>query len=256
MAEASELDRTVRDALTRKPRRRQVNDIPFGRVGYERSTPVYVFCRSLARLVGTLFQDLKVYDEKNVPLSGGVVLVSNHQSFVDPIFIAAKLPRVLAFLAKSELFKPWGFRWLIRQCNAFPVKQGAGDVGAMKASIALLQGGKALLIFPEGSRSEDGELAPIAAGSALVIKRAKVPVVPVAIEGAFHVWPKHRLLPRTGKVRVKFGEPIVIHDLDSRAIVGRIEQELKRLIGDLREIRAEELAAIPLPRKRLETSDF
>lgn len=212
-------------------------------VGFERSTAVYGICRALARLVGTLFQDLKVYDAANVPLSGGVVLVSNHQSFVDPVFIAAKLPRVLAFLAKSGLFKPPGFGWLIRQCNAFPVKQGAGDVGAMKASIALLQGGKSLLIFPEGSRTEDGELQPIAAGAALVIKRAKVPVVPVAIEGAFDVWPKHRLLPRTGKVRVKFGKPIVLHELDSRAIVGRIERELRSLIGDLRAIRAEERAA-------------
>jgi 1-acyl-sn-glycerol-3-phosphate acyltransferase len=256
MAEATELDRAVRDALTRKPRRREAAGVPFGVVGYERSTPMYNFCRACARVIGTMCQDLVVYDAKNVPLTGGVVLVSNHQSFVDPAYIAAKLPRALSFLAKSELFKPPVFGWGIRQCNAFPVKQGAGDVGAMKASIALLQAGKALLVFPEGTRTPDGELQPIAGGAALVIKRAKVPVVPVGIQGGFETWPAHKLLPRTGKVRIKFGEPVILHDLDGRKIVGRIEEELKRLIGDLREIRAGELASMRLPRKRLETSDF
>ena len=242
------LQRHVRDALapprptTRDPR------LPIvGRTGYERSTGVYCFCRSLARLVGTMFQDLKVYDVENVPLAGGVVLVSNHQSYVDPIFIAAKLPRVLSFLAKSELFKPWGFRWLIRQCNAFPVRQGSGDVGAMKQSIALLQSGKALLIFPEGSRSEDGELAPIAGGSALVVKRAKVPVVPVAIEGAFDVWSVHAPFPRTGRVRIKFGKPILLHELDGRAIVAAIDVELRKLIVDLRTLEARERAEARMP---------
>lgn len=251
MAEQSPTDRAVRDALATPPHRREAAGVPFGVVGYERSTPMYCFCRSTARLVGTMFQDLKAYDAKNVPLTGGVILVSNHQSFVDPAYIAAKLPRVLSFLAKSELFKPPVFGWGIRQCNAFPVKQGAGDVGAMKASIALLQAGRALLVFPEGSRTETGELQPIAGGAALVIKRAKVPVVPVAIQGGFETWPVHKMFPRTGKVRIKFGEPVIMHDLESRAIVGRIEVELKRLIGDLREMRAAELESMRLPKKRL-----
>ena len=251
MAELNETDRRVRDALAATPRRREANGIPFGVTGYERSTPMYCFCRSTARLVGTMFQDLKAYDAKNVPLAGGVILVSNHQSFVDPAYIAAKLPRVLSFLAKSELFKPPVFGWGIRQCNAFPVKQGSGDVGAMKASIALLQNGRALLVFPEGSRTETGELGPIAGGAALVIKRAKVPVVPVAIQGGYDVWPAHKMFPRTGRVRIKFGEPVTMHNLDGRTIVVRIEQELKRLIGELRELRAAELAAMRLPKKRL-----
>ena len=190
--------------------------------GYESGPPVYNFCRSLARLAGNAFFDLKAYGESNVPLSGGVLLVSNHQSYVDPIFIAAKLPRVLAFLAKSELFEPPGLRWLIRNCNAFPVKQGKGDVGAVKQTISLLQSGHAVLVFPEGSRTEDGKLQEIAAGAALVVKRAKVPVVPLVIEGAFKVWPKHRPLPRTGQVTVRFGEPIWLHQLESREIVRRI----------------------------------
>ena len=248
----SSVQRTLREALAPTPAPR--DPMPrIGVMGYERSTPIYCGCRSLARFVGTMVADLKVYNVENVPLAGGVVIVANHQSYVDPIFLAAKLPRVLSFLAKSELFEPWGFRWLIRQCNAFPVRQGAGDVGAMKQSIALLQGGKALLIFPEGGRTEDGELQPIAAGAALVIKRAKVPVVPVVIDGAFDVLPKHRTFPRTGRVRAKFGKPMLMQDQNSKAIVASIDGEFRRLLGELRAMEATERAASRMPAKTVWT---
>lgn len=202
-------------------------------VGYESSTPVYNFCRSTARFACNLAFDLHVTGATNVPLSGGMLLVANHASFLDPIVVAAKLPRAISFLARSTLFDPLGFGWLIRNCNAFPVKQGKGDVGAMKQSIALLQGGKALLVFPEGNRSPDGDLQEIAAGAALIVKRAKVPVVPVAIRGAFEAWPRHRPLPRTGRIRVKFGHPTAIHDRDGREIVSWIGGELQRMLGEL-----------------------
>jgi 1-acyl-sn-glycerol-3-phosphate acyltransferase len=116
------------------------------------------------------------------------------------------------------------------------VKQGKGDVGAMKQSIALLQQGKALLMFPEGQRTENGKMQEIAPGAALIVKRAKVPIVPVAIEGAFHVWSKHRMLPRTGKVRINFGKPVILHNLDSRAIVPEIGRLIRGLLDELHTI--------------------
>jgi 1-acyl-sn-glycerol-3-phosphate acyltransferase len=213
-----------------------------GVTGYERATPLYCAARSAVRLIGTIFQNLKVYNVTNVPLSGGVLLLSNHQSFVDPAFIASKLPRKLSFLARASLFDPIGFGWLIRQLNAFPVKQGKGDVGAMKQSIALLQQGKALLMFPEGQRTEDGKMQEIAPGAALIVKRAKVPIVPVAIQGAFDVWPKHRMFPRTGKVRINFGAPVILHNLDSRAIIPEIERHIHDLLNDLHAIEEAERA--------------
>jgi len=182
----------------------------------------------------TLGLDLKVYGRRHVPSEGGVLLLANHQSFLDPVLVSVKLDRAVSFLARHDLFEPWGFRWVIRQLNAFPVRQGKGDVAAMKQSIALLQRGAALTIFPEGSRTENGELQPIAAGAALVVKRAKVPVVPVAIEGAYEAWPIHRKLPRTGRVRVMYGRPLLLHDLDGREIVARIDAELRRMIAELR----------------------
>lgn len=224
--------------MSDEPTELAINDAiaPVGVTGYERGTPLYCAARSTVRFIATLFQNLKVHNVTNVPLSGGVLLLSNHQSFVDPAFIASKLPRKLSFLARSGLFDPIVFGWLIRQLNAFPVKQGKGDVGAMKQSIALLQQGKALLMFPEGQRTADGRMQEIAPGAALIVKRAKVPIVPVAIEGAFAVWPKHRLLPRTGKVRINFGKPVMMHHLDSRAIIPEIDREIRTLLDELHAI--------------------
>jgi 1-acyl-sn-glycerol-3-phosphate acyltransferase len=247
-----ELERRVRDALAPTPAAEASSELPrIGVVGYESSTWMYNFCRAVARWLGTMFQDLKVYGQSNVPLSGGVLLVSNHQSYVDPAFIACKLPRALTFLAKSELFEPPVFGWGIRQCNAFPVRQGKGDREAVNAAIQLLRAGRAMLIFPEGSRCSDGEIAAMESGASLLVRRAKVPVVPVAIEGAFHVWPNYKPLPRTGRVRIKFGQPIVMHDMEKEAITRRIDVEIRKLFGELREMRAAEVAANRMPKKKL-----
>lgn len=252
MAELPELDRRVRDALVRPRPAATEADLPrTGVVGYEGSTWMYNLCRSTVRWLGTMFQDLKVYGQTNVPLSGGVLLVSNHQSYVDPAFIACKLPRALTFLAKSELFEPPVFGWGIRQCNAFPVRQGKGDREAVNAAIQLLRAGRAMLIFPEGSRSSDGEIAAMESGASLLVRRAKVPIVPVAIEGAFDVWPNSKPLPRTGRVRVKFGKPIAMHEMEKDEITQRIDREIRKLFGELREMRAAEVAALRMPPKRL-----
>jgi 1-acyl-sn-glycerol-3-phosphate acyltransferase len=154
----------------------------------------------------------------NVPLSGGFLLVANHASFLDPIFIAAKLPRAISFLARSGLFDPPGFGWLIRQCNAFPVKQGKGDVGAMKQSIAPAAGGRRCWLFPEGNRSPDGDVQEIAAGAALIVEACEVRWFDRQ-RGAFDAWPRHRSLPRMTPIRVNFGKPTVLHALDAREIV-------------------------------------
>jgi 1-acyl-sn-glycerol-3-phosphate acyltransferase len=192
--------------------------------------------RAVFRAIATLALDLKVYESHHLPETGGVLIAPNHQSFLDPVLVAVKLRRAVAFMAKSGLFKPWGFRWIIRQLHAFPVRQGKGDVAAMKQSIAVLQAGRALVVFPEGGRTPDGKIQPLAAGAGLLIKRAKVPVVPVAIDGAFKAWPIHRLLPRAGKVRVLYGAPMILHEMDGRAAIEALEAELRRLHARLLEM--------------------
>ncbi len=115
----------------------------------------------------TLCFDLKVYGSDRVPRSGGVLLLSNHQSFLDPVLIGVRLPRPLSYMARSELFtvNP-AFTWIIRKLGAFPVRQTGSAAGAVKTAIGRLKDGHALNIFPEGSRTEDGEIGPIEGGAA------------------------------------------------------------------------------------------
>ncbi len=194
-----------------------------------------VFCR----IMTTLLFDLKVFGLKNVPDRGGVLLVSNHQSYLDPVLVGVRLRRPLSYLARSGLFEYPVLGRLIRWLNAFPVRQGAGDVGAVKETIARLQEGRALNLFPEGSRTEDGRLLPVEKGVGLVVRRAKVPVVPVIIDGAFQAWPKGQRIFRPRKIRMIYGQPMQLSELKGDQIVAAIEKAFADLLARLKEIERE-----------------
>jgi 1-acyl-sn-glycerol-3-phosphate acyltransferase len=205
---------------------------------------MYKVCQVFCHVGMQVVFDLKVYGAEHVPAEGGVLLLSNHQSYLDPVCVAVRLRRPVSFLAKSELFEPWGFRWLIRQLNAYPVRQGAGDIGAMKETIAKLKEGHVLTVFPEGTRTPDGELQPLQNGLALVVRRAGVPIVPVAIEGSFKAWPREAKLFHPSPVRVKYGPPMYMDGLKPDEIVARVDRALHGLLEDLRRMdRAERAEA-------------
>ena len=188
----------------------------------------------IARIGTTLMFDLKVYGSNRVPNEGGVLLISNHQSYLDPVLLGVRLKRPLSYLAKSELFTNKAFSWLIRSLGAFPVRQGSGDVGAMKETIARLHQGHALNIYPEGSRTEDGELGPSEKGVALVIRKAKVPVVPVVIEGSFGSWPKGRKIFRPHPISVYYGKPMDFTKLDREQVIETIDRVFHEMLEELR----------------------
>ena len=189
--------------------------------------------QALVRILTSLLFELKVYGRHYIPATGGVLLVSNHESYLDPALIGAQLSRPISYLAKSELFENRFFSWLIRKLHAYPVRQGAGDMGAMRETIHRLQDGHLLLIFPEGSRTEDGKLGPIEPGAALVVRRARVHVIPVAIDGSFRAWPKGRLLPKPSPIGVLFGPPMDLANMKTGDIVHSIDRTLRELKSQL-----------------------
>jgi 1-acyl-sn-glycerol-3-phosphate acyltransferase len=182
-----------------------------------------------ARIGTTLLFDLKTFDRRNVPRTGGVILAANHQSYLDPVLVAVHLRRPVSFMAKSELFTNRYFGWLIRTLHAYPVRQGEGDVGAVKETIRRLQEGYIVNIYPEGSRTETGQIGPMEKGIALVIRRAGVPVVPVAIEGSYAAWPKDRKIFRGRPIRVIYGKPMDLSALKSDQILQRLDAALRAL---------------------------
>ena len=175
-----------------------------------------------------------------LPSRGGLIVLSSHQSHLDPLLLGLACDRRLSSLARSSLytFKPFGF--IITALDAVPIDREASAVTAMKTVIKRLEDGAAVIIFPEGTRTATGRLGELKSGFALIAKKAQVPIVPVAIVGAWECWPKTRLLPRPGRVRLEFGrliQPEEIAALDDRALVAECTQRLTELDAKARTVR-------------------
>ncbi|MBS0615094.1 MAG: (d)CMP kinase [Verrucomicrobia bacterium] len=139
----------------------------------------------------------------------GAILAANHASFLDPPLVSISWPEEVHFLARGTLFKNKIFGKFISALNAHPVSGGASDIGVLKTIFGLLKEGKKVILFPEGTRSVDGELQPIKPGIGLILERTKAAVVPVYIHGSSRVWGKRRKLPKLwGKTTCVFGSPI------------------------------------------------
>ena len=144
-----------------------------------------------------------------------------------------RLRRPLSYIAKAELFETPFMSWLLREVGAFPVHQGAGDVGAVRQSIRRLREGWLLNIYPEGSRTPDGEIGPLQRGISLIDRRAHVPVIPAVIVGAFEAWPLFRRFPKLSPVRIRFGRAMNLADLDSDQIVAAVDRTLRTMFDQL-----------------------
>jgi 1-acyl-sn-glycerol-3-phosphate acyltransferase len=145
----------------------------------------------------------------HVPATGPVILPANHGSQIDPVIVAAAVPRRCTFLAAAELLEMPVLGTLIRPFRAIPVKRGRSDRRAIAECLARLQRGEALVIFPEGKISTDGTLQPAHDGLAFMASKARVPIVPIGIAGTHKVWPIGTRIPRRGKITVRIGEAIV-----------------------------------------------
>jgi len=157
---------------------------------------------------------MRAWGVDNVPRCGGALLVSNHQSFLDPPFVGSPVQRPLYYMARRSLFDAPCRGWLLRAVGAFAVDRDGADRQAMRTAVGLMRRGEALALFPEGTRTPDGEVKPFRPGFVLLAARAQVPIVPVAIHGAFEAWPRHRALPLPGRVHVAYGAPLAAPDGD------------------------------------------
>jgi 1-acyl-sn-glycerol-3-phosphate acyltransferase len=195
---------------------------------------LYTGGQVLCRIFSTMWFDLQVQGIRNVPLKGGVLIVANHQSYLDPMLAAVRLTRPMTYFAKSELFENKYFNWLIRSLGAFPVRQGEGDVGAVREAITKLKEGRALVLFPEGSRTDDGELLPIEGGVGLIARKAGVPVVPCIIEGSYKSWPRETKVFKPANIDIWYGKPIDPNGMKAAAIVQTIDRTFHQMQADVR----------------------
>jgi 1-acyl-sn-glycerol-3-phosphate acyltransferase len=183
----------------------------------------------------TLFREHRAGIE-HMPDRGPVLIVSNHQSHLDPVAIGMCVTRrETHFVARDSLFHIPLFGALIRAYNAVPIKRGEGDAAGVRAVLDRLASGAAVLVFPEGTRTRDGRTAPFKRGVVLLIKRARCPVVPAAVEGAFDAWPRSRKLPLVWGKRIaaQLGEPIAHEEL----LKDGPDAAMERLHGEIEAMR-------------------
>ncbi len=152
---------------------------------------------------------------ENVPKEGPLLVAPVHFSNLDPPIVACTINRELSFMAKEELFKPPVFGPLIRSLNAFPIRRGDGDAGAIRQAVRALEEGRALIVFPEGTRGDGEHLGDIQAGLIMLAKRSNAQILPVGICGTHKVLGKGRVFPKPHRMRVAFGRPFSYSDVES-----------------------------------------
>ena len=210
--------------------RRQISDVL-----------LYRFARRLFQVLFSLWFSVRCIGREKVPGSGGVLLASNHQSFLDPILVGFGLHREVHYMARETLFRNPIAGRLIRAVNAFPVKRHSADVAAIKRTLRLLKNGEVVNLFTEGTRTRDGTIGRMQPGIIMLARKAGVPVVPVVIDGAFEAWPRDHKVCHCYPVRVMYGRAIspeqIRADGDEEAALAlwqqqkQMQQELRKQYG-------------------------
>ena len=148
-----------------------------------------------------------------LPLEGGVLICPNHFSHLDPMAVGCIARRRVNFLAKKSLFDQRLFGWYLSVLHSIPIDREATGIGGMKETLKRLKKSEPVVMFPEGERSWDGNLLPLMKGFTALVKRVKVPIVPVGIHGTYETWPRGKSIPKPGRIKLVVGESIPFSQL-------------------------------------------
>jgi 1-acyl-sn-glycerol-3-phosphate acyltransferase len=200
--------------------------------------PWYFSVYHLTRLIARVFFRFRILHRERMIQEGPVILAMNHESYLDPPFAGVGCRRAIYFLARKSLFDVPVLGWILPKLNVIPVDQEGGDRTALKALIRILRANHCALVFPEGSRTLDGNFQPAQPGIGFVIAKTLAPVVPMRIFGA------HRALPRGGgklrfcRITIAIGEPLRFSAAEvegyGREVYPRLSQRVRVAIAALK----------------------
>ncbi|MDD5326851.1 MAG: (d)CMP kinase [Phycisphaerae bacterium] len=195
------------------------------------------FARGLCKIFCLTFFKLHPEGRENVPYHGPLVLICNHQSFLDPVLCGIFVKRPLHFLARSTLFRGLLGR-LITSVNTIPVRRDEADLTAMRVVISKLKQGHGVCLFPEGTRTRDGKITAFKPGFGLLCRRGGADIVPVIIDGAFEAWPRHKKLFSPGsRIDIRYGKVISaaeVKKMDDRKLAELLTETLRKMQNDCR----------------------
>ena len=190
-----------------------------------------------SRIYFAIVCQIRIRGAERLPAEGGALICSNHQSHFDPVLVGISFRRRLNYLARRTLFDIPVLSWLIRYLDAIPIEREGMGIGGIKETLRRLKRGEPVLIFPEGTRSADGQLSPLRPGFFAIARRSKCPLLPVAVAGAYEVWPRHRWLPGIGRIAVYVGEPIsaeAIREMDEDDLVKELTRRIESCFSEAR----------------------
>jgi 1-acyl-sn-glycerol-3-phosphate acyltransferase len=163
----------------------------------------------VARLFAVLICRIRCEGRSFVPAVGGALICANHQSYLDPMLIGLACDRRLNYLARQSLFRSSAMRWLMDWFDAIPIEREGLGLAGLKETLRRLRRGEMVLIFPEGTRTHDGTIGPLKPGFTALARRGQVPLIPVAVVGAFEAWPRTKPWPVPQPIWIQFGPPIL-----------------------------------------------
>lgn len=184
-----------------------------------------------------LFYRLSVYGIDH-PLKGKAIIAPNHASFFDPPLIGATWPEEVHYLARATLFQGGLGEKIIRNLHAHPVHGTAQDIEAFRLIGRLLDEGGKVVIFPEGERTQTGEIMPIKSGTAMLALRLQCPIIPVYIKGSYDAWSRHKRWPSfNSPITCVYGKPIfpqALPNMNKRQQQEHLTQQIQEKWEELR----------------------
>ncbi len=198
---------------------------------------VYTFHKNLAWLIAkTCFAFRTVHGERIIE-EGGCILAMNHQSFLDPPLAGISCRREIHYLARKTLLEWPLLGPIFPKLNVIPVDQERADMSALKSVIRLVKAGHCTVVFPEGSRTEDGGFLPALPGIGLIIAKTRCPVVPMRIFGARDAFPRGGRPHLFKKITLVVGEPMRFTDADlegdGRDLYQRLSERVMERIASI-----------------------
>ena len=198
---------------------------------------MYYLSRAVLRLIFRILGGLTAVGAENIPKTGGVILAPNHISYFDPPAVGCSMSRQVHYMAKEELFRvPILSAWM-HSVGSFPVRRGTADRRALKRAIELLNEGKVVCIFPEGTRSPDGKLQDPELGIGLIALKSRAPVVPALVIGTDKALPPDSKRLHFHPIRIIYGRPLTFPDLyearESRQVLEEVGRRVMAAIADL-----------------------